>query len=223
MAHDPVDALAGERLPQGPDERDGPGHGGLVQQVDAALAGERPQGHALGRRQQRLVGRDHRPAGVEGGPHQGTGGLQATDQFHHDVDRRVGHQGGGVGGEQVPGDVGRPGGVDVADGDAGDLQPGTGLHDQGVGPFLQDAHQGTADVAAAEDGDTQGPLCLGRRGHPVTLPLRDSVSGTPEASRRGVAGAHASRRTRSSKVSRRTTVRAFPPATNSTAGRGTLL
>ncbi len=218
-----MDALTGERLPQGPDERDGPGHGGFVEQVDAALTGEGPQRHALGRRQQRLVGGDHRFPGVEGGAHQGAGGLETADELDHHVDRRVGHQTGGVGGQQATGDVIAPRGVDVTDGDTRDDQSGTGLHGQGVGPVLEDPHQGTADIAAAEDGDTQGPLCLGRRGHPVTLPLRDGASRTSGTFDRPVAAAHASRRTRSSSVSRRTTVRAVPPATNSTAGRGTLL
>ena len=94
-----------------------------------------------------------------------------------------------------------------------DLEPGAALDGQGVGPVLQDADQGGPDGAAAEHGDADDAFGGGRRGHPVTLPP------APEPG----TGDQTSRRTRSSKVSRRTTTRASPSATKTTAGRGTLL
>jgi hypothetical protein len=47
-----------------------------------------------------------------------------------------------------------PGGVEVADGDPGDREPGPGLDGQRLGAVLQDAHQRRPHVAAAEYGDT---------------------------------------------------------------------
>ena len=115
--------------------------------------------------------------------------------------------------------MGGPRGVEVADGDAGDLEPGPGLHGQGVGPVLEDAHQGAPDVAAAEDGDTQVRSAGGAEVTRSRYRLGDAtVAGRPTT-----VAAQTSRRTRSSSVSRRTTARAVPPATKSTAGRGTLL
>ena len=183
-AHDPVDPLTGERLAQRPHQRDGTGHRGLVQQVHAALAGQGPQRHAVGRGQQRLVGRDHRPAGVERGPHQAPGRFEPADQLDHHVDRRdrpparrrrwsAGPAGRGPGGGRRRSWTAMPAIV----------EPGARLHGQGLGPVLQDAHQGGPDVAAAEDGDAHVTGGRGRRGHPVTLPPRDGVGDGPRAGR----------------------------------------
>jgi hypothetical protein len=215
-AHHPLDPLAGQRLAQRPDQGDGAGHGRLVEQVDALVLGQRAQGDTLGGGQEGLVGGDHRLAGLQRLLDQLPGGHEAPDELHHHVHRGVRDQAGGVRGEQADGDVLGPGQGQVVDGDAGDLQPGPALDGQRLGPVLEDPDQGRSHVPASEHGDAHHAVGRGGRGHQVTLP-----PGRPGTRRPPVD--QTSSRTRSSKVSRRTTVRASPSATKTTAGRGTLL
>ena len=96
----PVDRLAQQRLAQRPDERDAAGHRRLEEQVDAGGLG---RGEELGADvgEQLLVGGDHRLARLERVEDQLAGGLDAADDLDHDVDVGVGHDRGGVVGEDV--------------------------------------------------------------------------------------------------------------------------
>jgi hypothetical protein len=97
-AHDPVDPLAGQGLPQRADERDAAADRRLEQQVDARGLGGREQlGAVVG--QQLLVGADHGLARPDGRQRQLAGRLDAADGLDHDVDAGVVDDLGGVDGE----------------------------------------------------------------------------------------------------------------------------
>src|SRR5688572_33188073 len=102
----------------------------------------------------------------------------------------------------------------VADGDLGHLDLDSRPALDGFAVAFDQAHEGRTDVAAAEQPDPHHPSAVSDLfcgGHPPTPGF-------------GCGQRHSSsRRSRSSKVSRRTTGRASPPPTKTTAGRGTLL
>ena len=79
------DLVADQGLAQRPDDRDGPGDGGLEVEVDLGRLRGREQGGAvLG--EQRLVRRDDRGAGGHRPKDQGPGRLDPADELDHDVD-----------------------------------------------------------------------------------------------------------------------------------------
>ena len=120
-AHDPEDLLPGQRFTQRPDDRDGPGHGRLVEQVDARRRGHLGQfGAADG--QQGLVRRHHRLAVAQGRLDQLVGRVEPADDLDHDVDVVALDQPGGVGADQVAVDGGADGLVRVGDRDPDQLQ-----------------------------------------------------------------------------------------------------
>jgi hypothetical protein len=146
-----VDPLTGQGLAECPHQWNGSGDSRLVQQIHAALAGEGSKGYTVTGGQEGLVGRHYGTTRIEGGAHQSPGRFESPDQFDHDVDALVGHKCCCVGGQQIPRNVVRAPAVPVEDGDAGDDEAGPRLHCQSIGPALEDAYQGAADVATAED------------------------------------------------------------------------
>ena len=98
--HDPDDLLAGQRLAERPDDRDGAGHRRLVEQVHARGGGHLGQLRAGGG-QERLVGGDHRLAVAQGRLDQLVRRVEPADDLDHDVDVVPRHQGGGIGPDEV--------------------------------------------------------------------------------------------------------------------------
>ncbi len=199
---DAADPVAGQGLPQRPQQRDPAAHRRLEQEVDAVGLGRLEQLPAeVG--QQLLVGRDDGLAGLQGGQDQRAGRFDAADHLDDDIDGGVADHLVGVVGEAVGVEVDVALLGQVADGDLGhlDLDAGPGLDDGGVA--VEEADERGADVAAAQQPDPDDSAAVGDR--------------------LGRQGHASSRRSRSSTVSRRTTRRASPPATKTTAGRGTLL
>ena len=76
----------------------------------------------------------------------------------HELDHQVGvlDQGVGVGGEQFLRQVDIPLGIDVAHGDAGELQAGTGTGGKGVGVVNENPRNLGPNVATAQQGHFQG-------------------------------------------------------------------
>ncbi len=165
-AHDAVDALAGERLAQRPDERDATRHGCLEQQVDAGLLGGREQVRAdVG--QQLLVAGDHRLARLERGEHQLACRLDAADDLDDDVDLGVDHDPGGVEREHVLGQLDRTLLGQAPHRHTGHLEEHPGAGGDGVAAAVDEIDQRRADVAAAQqtDADAFGShdgQCYGR-------------------------------------------------------------
>ena len=191
-----VDGVPGQRLAQRAQQRDGPGHRGLVVQVGAVLPGRAVDLRAVLGEQGLVRGHD-RLAVLQRGQQQRPGGLDAADHLDHDVHVRPGDQRVRVHGEQRPVDARGPRMADPPHRDAGQLQPSADPQGQVVGLFDEQARHLGAHDPAAEQGHLQ-------RGH---------GPGHPTSSFR-----------RSSRVSRRT-IRAgsAPSATATTPGRGTWL
>ena len=167
-AEHPVHRVAGQRLAQRPQQRDGPGHRGLVVQVGPVLPGRavdlRP---ALG--QQGLVRGDHGLAGLQRGQHQRPGRLDAADDLDHDVHVRAADQRLGIRREQGGVDRGVPAVPDPAHRDAGQLEPGADPQGQVVGLLGQQPGHLGPDHPAAEQGDLQRAA-----GHPTSSLSRSS-------------------------------------------------
>ena len=169
----------------------------------------------FGRGQQRLVGGDHRLPGLERRPDQLAGRLEPADELDHHVDGRVRHQTGGVGGEQLGGDVRSAGPARVVDGDARRSRGGPRSgRPAPCGRSCSDADQGGPDVAASEHG--RPGRCVRRR-----------APRSPESRYRLVRTS--GRRIRGPGAPGRRASPAGPPPgrrrrrTKTTAGRGTLL
>ena len=128
------------------------------------------------------------------------------------------HQRGAVGPEQLARDGGRAGPVGVGHGDADQFEADSGAGGDVVLAGQKELGQRAADVPAAQE-RRPSP----RRWHADQRPGKslDNATGCPHGQR--VFPPHESSRVRSSSVSRRTTTRAVPSATKTTAGRGTLL
>lgn len=131
-AGDPVDAFAGQRFPEGPDQRYSPGDGSLIEKVDRPFPGQGPKGDPVGRCQEGLVGGDHRLPCFESRADQSAGRLQASHELDDDVDRRVGDQGLRVVGEKVDRDVSIHGPRQVGDSDAAEFQVNPALDGDGI-------------------------------------------------------------------------------------------
>ena len=152
-AEHPGDPVAGEAVPDGPQDGDRAGDGGLVGQLHAGLVRFLVEGGSvLG--YERLVAGDHAGTVPHGGQDQGAGGFDPAHQLDHQVG--VLDQGLGVGGEQLPRQLDLAGGVDVADGDAGQLQAGAGARRQHVGVVKENPRNLGPDVATAQQGYFQG-------------------------------------------------------------------
>ena len=89
-----------------------------------------------------------------GGEDQGPGRLDAAHEFDDEVG--VLDEGLGVGGEQLLRQLDVALGVEVAHGDAGQLQPGAGARGQGVGVVNENPRNLGPNVATAQQGHFQG-------------------------------------------------------------------
>ncbi len=145
-----VDGVPGQRLAQRAQQRDGPGHRGLVVQVGAELAGRGVDLRAvLG--EQDLVGGHDRLAVLQRGQQQRPGWLDAADHLDHDVHVRPGDQRVRVRGEQRPVDARGPRMADPPHRDADQLEPSADAQGQVVGLFSEQArHLGSHDPAAEQ-------------------------------------------------------------------------
>ena len=78
-----------------------------------------------------LVGGHHGFAGIDCRQDQAAGWLQATHHFHHQIHIRIGHHGGGIGGEQAVAQRDRAGAIEIAHRHLPQLQ----ISHQGVPPL----------------------------------------------------------------------------------------
>jgi hypothetical protein len=157
-----------------------------------------------------LVAGDHRLVRAERGLHQCARGLDAADHLHHDVDVGIGHDGGRVVGEHARRQLHVAWTRDVADGDASDADARARPSGDQVGVLVDEARERTTHIPAPEQADSHVThVCHGRHCDARSVArMNDQPSSSAS---------------RSSRVSRRTTTRAAPSRTNTTAGRGTLL
>ena len=147
--HDAQDLLAGERLAQRPDDRDGTGHGRLVEEVHAGRGGDLGQ-FGPGGGQQRLVAGDDGLAAAQRRLDQLVGRMEPADQLDDDVDVVPGHQCGGIGADEVPVDGRCAGLVRVGHGDPDQLEADAGAGGDVVGTGEEYLGQRAAHVAAPE-------------------------------------------------------------------------
>ena len=232
--HDPhhaEDLLARQRLAQRPDDGDGAGHRRLVEQVHAGRGRHFGQLGA-GSGQERLVAGDHGLAVAQRGLDQLVGGMEAADQLDHDVDVGAADERGGVGADEARVDRRGTGLVGVGHRDPDQLEPDarTGRHVIGAGEeYLGQGARRRCRTRAGPRARSAPGVRAGGRGHSCgRWPCRQSPPNGTGCSRRHSdlfrrGRAQASRRVRSSSVSRRTATRAVPSETKTTAGRGTLL
>jgi hypothetical protein len=151
-AGDPGDALAGQRLAQRPDQRDGARHRRFEQDVDAGGVGHvEDLGADVG--QQLLVGADDGLARLEGVEGEGAGGLDAADHLHDHVDGRVVDHGAGVVGDDAFSQLDRAGLGHIAHRHPGHLEAQAGAGVDVVAPLVDQLDQRRAHVAAAQDTD----------------------------------------------------------------------
>ena len=159
--HDPVDALAGERLPQRPDHGDSAADRGLEQQVDAGVVGRCEQlGAHIG--EQLLVGGDDRLAGFDRVERQLPGRLDPADDLHDHVDAGVRHHAGRVVGEHPVRQGHRALLGDAAHGDARHLEREPRAGGDVVGPGADQLDERRPHVAAAEEAHADGLKGHGR-------------------------------------------------------------
>ena len=209
--------VTGERLAQRPQQRDRAGDRGLVVEVDAVLGGRGVEARAvLG--EQRLVGGDDRGAVLHGAQDERAGGLDAADDLDDDVGAR--DEVLGVGREQrrVDAEVGAVA-AGAAHRDADDLERRADPGGHVVGVLGEQAGDGAADDAGAEQGDAQRLGWRSRR-CPRRESCRPSACWTAIVSRSGhrwrrISQRHGIRRRGRAgrrSVSRRTMTRAARPA-----------
>ena len=151
-AEDALDAVAGEALAQRPDDRDRPADGGLVVELGADLLGGGEQLGAV-RGEQRLVAGDDVGTGVQRLQDVGAGRLDAAHELDHDVgaeDEPL-----GVGREQLARQVDAALRVDVAHGDADEVEAGADAVRELLPVLEQRARDLCSDGSAAEQGDAQ--------------------------------------------------------------------
>ena len=158
-AHDAPHRLAGQGLPQCPDDGDGTAHRRLEQQVHAAGAGRGRQFGTV-RGDDLLVGGDDRLAGRHCRQQELPRRFMTADELHHHVDVGIRHDGGRVAGEQVRRHA-RSGALGAAD-RHGDRSEFHAAARRDVGPALrQQPHERRSDRAAAQDADAD-PRHAGR-------------------------------------------------------------
>ena len=153
------DAVAGHRLAQRVDDRDGTGDGGLVVEVGAGRGSSRVELGAVGGDEGLVAGDDAGP-GLEGRQDERSGRLDPADELDDQI--VPGGDGGGVIGEEVPGHRGASWCVDVAHGDARDLKARTGAGGEVIGLLGEQTNHLAADGPGAEDADGEGALGGGR-------------------------------------------------------------
>ena len=197
-AQHPGHLVAGQRLAQGPQDRDRTRDRGLVVEVALGL-GRRLEERRPVLGQQRLVGGDDAGAVVERGQDQGPGRLDAADDLDDQVDVVAGHESRGVGGQQPLGHVHVTRRVEASYGDADELDRRAHAGGQVVVLLAEQPHHLRADRTAAEHRHLERALVL-------------LVHETPTS----VAN-------RSDSVSRRSTVNVFPSRTPITGGRSAWL
>ena len=190
---DAADPVAGQGLPQRPEQRDAAADRRLEEEVDAVGLGRLEQLPAeVG--QQLLVGRDDRLAGGERGEDERAGRFDAADDLDDEVDGRVVHDLVGVMGETVGGEVDVAILGQVADGDLGhlDLDAGPGL--DGVGVACRSGARGPSrrgrSRAARPGPPRPGQRCSWRRTASLLLQAKQIVEGLPADHQAGLTAAH---------------------------------
>ena len=148
-AGDARDPIAGERFAQGLDDRDAPGHGGLVIQVGAVLGGQGEQFGAMGR-EQGLVGGDHGLAELEGRPDHLARGRHPAHQFHHDLHLRVVDHFAPIARQHRRGHGETAGPLRIAHGHASDVQSNAQPRGHEIAIALQRLPHAPADRASAD-------------------------------------------------------------------------
>ena len=175
-AGDAGDAVAGEALAQGLDDRDAAGHGGFEPKGHARLLGGGGDGGTVDGKQG-LVGGDDRLAVGDGGFHQGAGGaFGAADDFHHHVHPGVGGQGHRVFIPAQAGERHAAVAVAVAGGHGGDGDGPAGAGGDEVGVLAQHGDHAAANGAEAGDADRKraGHAANSRRKGKEGRGIRDS-------------------------------------------------
>ena len=168
-AHDPLHAVAGERVAQRADDRDGACRGRLVVHLGAHLVGGVEELGTVGR-EQRLVRRHDVGARVDRLQQVLPRRLDASHELDHDVgadDERL-----GIRREELARQVDVAGRIDVADGDPDELESGSGAVGELVAVLAQQRCDLRAHGSGAEERDAQAAVV----GHFDRLP-----SGSGEA------------------------------------------
>ena len=151
------DAVAGHRLAQRVDDRDGTGDGGLVVEVGAGRGSSRVELGAMSGDEGLVAGDDAGP-GLEGRQNEGPCRLDAADELNDQV--VPGSDCRGIISEEILGDGNIARRVDVAHGDARDLKARTGSGGEVIGLLDQQTNHLAAHGPGAEDADGEG--CAGR-------------------------------------------------------------
>ena len=205
-AHDPLYAVAGQRIAQRADDRDGAGGGGLVIDGGAHLVGSvEDLGAVCG--QQGFVRGDDIGARRQREQNVGARGLDAAHQLDDDVgaDDQLFR----IGGEQLARQIGVARSVGVAYGDPHELESRAGTVGELVRVRAQEVRHLGSDGSGSEQGHAQSTVV----GH--------SFSSAGDVSADAGVATPRSRASRSSMLSPRTITRAVPPRTATTGGRGT--
>ena len=197
-AHHPPDAVAGQRFAQRPDQRDPTAHRCLEEDVDARALGGLEQLATVGR-DQLLVGGDDRLAAHQRFDDEGAGRLDAADHLDDDVDFGIAHHLSSALSVKQRAGSGSPRSLLMSRTATRVTSSGTPARLDDVGVVVDEAHERAPHVAATQHTDPYAVVHLS-----LLLP-------------------RSHRATRSSNVSRRTTTRAWPSRTNTTAGRGNRL
>ena len=155
-AIDAHDLVARQTLAQGLHDGDAPRHRGLEGQSHMLVFRQLGQSHAMGR-QQRLVGGDDRLASGERRLHRLAGrALGAAHQLDEEVDVRRTGQGHGIVEPGEARDINAPLAVALAGADGGDRDGAPGPGRKGGGLAVEEADDGSADVAETGYANAQG-------------------------------------------------------------------
>ena len=151
-AENPFDRLAGQGLRQRPDDRDPATDGGFEEEGDAGAFGGGDQFRAT-RRNEFLVRRHDRFAGLERGEHQIAGEVVSTHELHHEVDLRVVDDAGAIVGEDAVCDDEVAWLVEVPNGDAPHDEVEARLGHDGVPIVNETRDEGSSNRSRTEDSD----------------------------------------------------------------------